>query len=136
MLKALRKLWKKCGYLTRDIIKTSKSVPSLSAYYIRFGSMTRVYQLIGFTPESARLRARRSPRFASDEALLDGLGRLLQKRGRLSRRIIDEEKDFPARGTLVKRFGSLLNAFKLVDYTPDMSQMRPHRPQAISAVVT
>ena len=124
MLEALRKAWEKCGYLTRDIIRTSKSVPSLSAYYIRFGSMTRVYQLIRFTPESARLRARRSPRFASDEALLDGLGRLLRKRGRLSRRIIDEEKDFPARGTLVKRFGGLLRAFELIGYTPDSNQTR------------
>jgi DNA invertase Pin-like site-specific DNA recombinase len=132
MLEALRKLRKKCGYLTRDIITTSKSVPSLSAYYMRFGSMTRVYQLIGFTPESARLRARRSPRFASDEALLNGLGRLLQKRGRLSRKIIDEEKDFPARGTLVKRFGSLLKAFELVGYAPDMSQCRLKRLRDMS----
>jgi DNA invertase Pin-like site-specific DNA recombinase len=136
MLEVLRRLWRKCGYLTREIISASKNVPSISAYYIRFGSLTRAYQLIGYTPESARLRARRCPRFASDEALLDGLGQLLRKRGRLSRRIIDEERDFPARGTLVKRFGGLLRAFELVGYTPDISQIRSHRPQAISAVRT
>jgi DNA invertase Pin-like site-specific DNA recombinase len=134
MLEALRKLWKKCGYLTREIISASKNVPSISAYYSRFGSLTRAYQSIGYTPESARLRARRCPRYASDEALLNGLGQLLRKRGRLSRRIIDEEKDFPARGTLVKRFGGLLRAFELVGYTPDINQIRSHRPQAISAV--
>jgi hypothetical protein len=119
MLEVLEKLWRKCGYLTREIISASKSVPSLSAYYLRFGSLTHTYRLIGFSPESARLRARRSPRFASDEVLLEGLAMLLRKRGRLSRRIIDEEKAFPARGTLVKRFGGLLRAFRLVGYTPD-----------------
>jgi DNA invertase Pin-like site-specific DNA recombinase len=133
MLEALRRLWKKNGYLTRAIICGSKSLPNISAYYLRFGNLTRAYQLIGYIPAPARLRARRSPRYTSDEALLEGLGRLLRKRGRLSRRIIDEEKEFPARGTLAKRFGGLLKAFELVGYTPDISQTRSHRSQNISA---
>jgi hypothetical protein len=58
----------------------------------------------------------------------------LRKRGRLSRKIIDEEKGFPARGTLAKRFGGLLKAFELVGYTPDMSQTRSKRSQTIGAV--
>jgi hypothetical protein len=127
MLESLRQLWVKQGNLTREIINKSKTVPSISAYYSQFGSLTRAYELIGFAPDPARLRARRSPRFASDEALLEGLGRLLRKRGRLSRRIIDEEKGFPARGTLAKRFGGLLKAFELVGYTPNMNQTRPNR---------
>jgi hypothetical protein len=125
MLEAMRQLWREQGYLTKDIIGASKSVPAPSAYYLRFGSMLHVYQLIGFKPDSARTRARRSPRFASDEVLLNGLRDLLRRRGRLSRRIIDEDTTSPARGTLVKRFGGLLKAFELVGYTPDRTQVRP-----------
>jgi hypothetical protein len=37
-------------------------------------------------------------------------------------RLLTEEKDFPARGTLVKRFCGLLKAYELVGYTSESRQ--------------
>ena len=118
MLEALRDLCKQHGYLTREIVCASKRVPSISAYYLRFGTLRRAYELIGFNSDCARTRAKRSRRYASDQTLLDGLRQLLEKCGRLSRKIIEKNAGVPARGTLVRRFGSLLRAYELVGYTP------------------
>jgi DNA invertase Pin-like site-specific DNA recombinase len=124
MLSAIKNLWKQEGTLNRKIVRASKDVPSISAYYKRFGSMFSVYNRIGFTPDSARIRARRSPRFAADEVLIEGLRQVLRKRGRLSRRIIDTSDIGPSRGSLVKRFGSLLSAYRMAGYDPDSAQKR------------
>ena len=110
------------GHLTREIISTSKSVPALSAYYHRFGTLRRAYELIRFYPATAQQRAQKSRRYASDQALLHALRWLLQKHGRLSRKIIEGDAGAPARGTLVRRFGSLLRAYGLVGYTPEPRQ--------------
>jgi hypothetical protein len=127
MLQALRLVWREHGRLTREVVSSSKTVPSISAYQLRFGSLSQAYRLIGFTPDAASVRARRSPLVVSDKCLLTQLGRLLQKHGRLSRRIIDEDEDAPTRGTLVRRFGSLQNAYRLVDYTPNSLLRRSRR---------
>jgi DNA invertase Pin-like site-specific DNA recombinase len=127
MLDALRKLRDQFGYLTREIISTSKSVPALSAYYRRFGTLRRAYELIRFCPATAQQRAQKSRRYASDQALLHALRRLRQKHGRLSRKIIDGDAEAPARGTLVRRFGSLLRAYELASYTPELRQGDLHR---------
>lgn len=124
MLEALRDLRERHGCLTRDIICASKSLPAISAYYQRFGTLRRAYELIGFTPACARARAQRSRRYTSDQALLQGLRELLQKHGKLSRKIIEENAGQPARGTLVRRFGSLRRAYALVGYTPEPRQRR------------
>jgi DNA invertase Pin-like site-specific DNA recombinase len=124
MLTAIKRLWNLKGTLNRKIMCASKEVPSLSAYYKRFGNMFSVYRRIGFTPDSARVRARRSPRFAPDEVLIEGLREVLREKGRLSRRIIDTSNTGPSRGSLVKRFGSLLAAYQAVGYEPDSGQRR------------
>lgn len=129
MLEALCRLRQERGSLNREIIQRSKNVPSISAYYSRFGSLSKTYQLIGFTPDNARERARRGSRFSSNRALLNGLRSLLSEKGRLSRKIIDESEDAPARGTLVRRFGSLRRVYELVGYTHplDLTKTRPRR---------
>jgi DNA invertase Pin-like site-specific DNA recombinase len=118
MLEALRNLWERHGYLTRDIICASKCVPAISAYYLRFGTLLKAYRLIGFNPDCARIRAQRGRRYKSDKVLLDVLRGLLEEHGRLSREIIEANAGVSARGTLVRRFGSLLRAYELVGYTP------------------
>jgi len=50
MLDGLRDLFAKRGYLSGLIIDETDGLPSSSAYQGRFGSLLRVYELVGFTP--------------------------------------------------------------------------------------
>jgi hypothetical protein len=49
-LKALRRLLKKRGHLSRHIIDESTDAPATSTYLRRFGSLARVYKMIGYIP--------------------------------------------------------------------------------------
>ncbi|MEM7620747.1 MAG: recombinase family protein [Pseudomonadota bacterium] len=60
----------------------------------------------------------RSRKFSDDE-MLDKLRHLHERKGWLSRIVIDEQEDMPSSGAYLHRFGSLLRAYKLVGYTPD-----------------
>jgi DNA invertase Pin-like site-specific DNA recombinase len=51
MLEALRRLLLQRGYLSGLIIDETELLPSSSAYQSRFGSLLRVYELVGFTPD-------------------------------------------------------------------------------------
>ncbi len=134
MLETLRRLHKEHGYLTGKIITNAKGVPSANTYCLHFGSLRRAYELIGFTPDPARTRALRSAagRRATDAALLDSLRELLRKRGRLSAAIIDEDKTIPCAVTYENRFGCLMNAYRLIGYTPERFQTRYRRPEGLS----
>ena len=57
------------------------------------------------------------PRDLSDQELLDGLRRVLERNGRLSMDIIDSSPDVPGAQTYQRRFGNLGTAYKLVGYT-------------------
>ena len=62
---------------------------------------------------------RESQRKPSDEEMLDQLRRLLERKGRLSAPLIDENEDLPSSGTYQAHFGSLTRAYQLIGYTPD-----------------
>lgn len=62
--------------------------------------------------------AARSERL-SDEAMLDVLASILEKRGYLSGLIIDEADGCPSSSSYQARFGSLLRAYALVGFVPD-----------------
>lgn len=134
MLEALRRLLKEHGYLSSNLIEESKSVPACSSYYRRFGSLSAAYQLIGYTSDPKRWRRlRRSEgRSASNQALLVSLREALQRCGRLSNAIIDEERSLPCSMTYVSRFGSIMNAYRLIGYIPDRYQTRYNRPKGLS----
>jgi DNA invertase Pin-like site-specific DNA recombinase len=50
LLRALKKLWRKRGKLSEAIIEKSSDVPSCTLYRRRFGSLSHVYNLIGYPP--------------------------------------------------------------------------------------
>ena len=54
----------------------------------------------------------------SDEALLERLHVLLNQKGRLSKRLIDQTDDMPCAQIYQERFGGLLTAFGLIGYKP------------------
>jgi DNA invertase Pin-like site-specific DNA recombinase len=62
--------------------------------------------------------AERSRKYSDDE-LLSKLQNLHQRKGWLSGILIDEAEEMPSSSAYAHRFGSLLRAYELVEYTPD-----------------
>ncbi len=56
----------------------------------------------------------------SDAELLDSLKRLLERKGRLSGILIDETEGMPASSAYRSRFKTLIRAYELVGYTPEI----------------
>ena len=59
----------------------------------------------------------RNPKY-SDQELIEKLQQLFKVHGKLSGLIIESAEGLPSPGTISKRFGSLINAYKLVGYVP------------------
>jgi DNA invertase Pin-like site-specific DNA recombinase len=70
LLKPLRSLLAREGYLTTDLIKTTPDVFPYRAYRIRFGGLKRVYQLLGM---AAGNRFRRTDSRARIQSIFDRL---------------------------------------------------------------
>jgi DNA invertase Pin-like site-specific DNA recombinase len=68
----------------------------------------------------------------SDEELLDGLRRLLARRGRLSEKIIAVARDVPSPHTYQLHFGSLNRAYQLVGYAPVLCSLTTKERRANS----
>ena len=51
MLNRLKRLFESHGYLSGLIINEASDMPSSAAYHIRFGSLVRAYELVGFRPD-------------------------------------------------------------------------------------
>jgi DNA invertase Pin-like site-specific DNA recombinase len=128
MLDVLRRLWKEHGHLTEDIMRTNLITPHASAYFTRFGSLRRAYELIGFMPPRERPTPPRITRGTSNEAILAGLRDLLRLHGRLSKSIIDGSAIGVSHGTIAYHFGGLLQAYKLIGYMSNWYGERHARP--------
>ena len=81
------------------------------------GAFTGIITIAGFEAAQALIRAR-SDKF-TDEAMLELLAQILDRRGTLSGLIIDETEDCPSSSSFRSRFGSLLRAYTLVGFSPD-----------------
>jgi DNA invertase Pin-like site-specific DNA recombinase len=134
LLDALRRILKERGYLTGKVVRETEGAPSLICYRLHFGYLSRAYQLIGYTPDPARVRALRTAqgRKLTNDALLELLQDLLKKRGRLSVNIIDKEKGIPCSETIAARFGSIKKAYELIGYRPERYETRYCRPHGLS----
>lgn len=51
LLRDVARLWKRRGWLSESLLDRTRCVPSCSTLRHRFGSMKRVYELIGFEPD-------------------------------------------------------------------------------------
>jgi len=79
----------------------------------------------------------------SDDEMLGKLRGVLEKHGRISGFIIDEAEDMPSSCAFRNRFGSLVGAYKLIGYEPDIDysfieinrHLRSMYPEVVSEVV-
>jgi DNA invertase Pin-like site-specific DNA recombinase len=134
LLAALKRIWQDNGYLTRELIDSTKGAPSGNCYYVHFGNLSKAYQLIGYEPDPSRVHAFRTMqgRKLSDEGVLNLLRDLLRKHGRITAKIIDEAQEVPCSTTIENRFGNLANAYRLIGYMPDGYETRYYRPKGLS----
>jgi DNA invertase Pin-like site-specific DNA recombinase len=122
MLDMLREVWQKHGYLTQCLIDRSDEIPCASSYHRRFGKVGQAYELIGYVRSTTcLLRPRNSKKITrkmTDEQMLERLRQLLNTHGHLSRSIIEEDSASPSVSAYRCRFGSIAQAYKLVEFEP------------------
>lgn len=130
MLELLRQAHRRHGYLAAGVIDADPSVPALSTYVKHFGSLRRAYQLAGLphaqdellrqahrrsiargTASAVRGRpfGQRCP--VSDEQLLSIMRDTYERRGDMSRTVLDAEPGGPRASLYQVRFGSLMHAY-------------------------
>jgi len=119
LLEVLRRLLKRRGHLSEEMIRQTKGIPDPSTYVVHFGSLRRAYELIGYRPKTGTHQHLWSKTHAlSNDELLDALRRLLQKHGYLAEKLIDNNGETPTTPTYVRRFGSLSTSYELIGYVP------------------
>ena len=135
-LEPLRRLLRRRGTLSAQLINGSRTTPSASAYHRWFGGLTNAYERIGFKEGTHRRdgRPRRSQhgvtRRLSDQQLLDMLKQLYEANGYLTRTMINQADGMPSAGTYTRRFGGIERAYELIGLPwifPNRPPRRPHR---------
>jgi DNA invertase Pin-like site-specific DNA recombinase len=134
MLRRLRRLLKRHGYLSSKLINESRGIVATSSFETRFGSLTRAYQLIGYVQKNDRPRKRRRHRrfHLSDDEMLEKLKGLLRERGHLTQVIIDETVTVPCSTCYIERFGSMNRVYELIAFKPDPWGSSSSRPRGLS----
>ncbi|HEY7230175.1 MAG TPA: recombinase family protein [Pseudolabrys sp.] len=130
MLNRLRQLFRKRGRLSNRMINETEGMPSSHLYRRRFGSLFWAYELVGF-----KARCRKHParaRGLSNDEMLKRLRRLLKEKGRLSSPIINGSDAVPSSDVFRARFGSLMQAYRLIGLTGDRYQSISPRPRGLS----
>lgn len=115
VLRQLRSLADREGYLSAALIHESGDVPSMNVYRHRFGSLMKAYELIGYRRED-RLGRRRET--MTDAQMIEHLRALHLRHGRLHHRLIDATSGMPCADTYRKRFGTLRKAYARVGFDP------------------
>lgn len=115
MLEKLRRLRAKHGYLSRRLIDSDPDVQWSGSYLRRFGSMTRVYDLVGW--EGIRRAGEHVDRAGSEpDEIIRRLKEALARDGYLNSKLIESTPRLPSVATIKKRFGSIENAYQLAGF--------------------
>jgi len=115
LITILRNIYLKNGKLTTKIINSYKDSPSSKIYQERFGSLLMAYELVGY-------QVKHDYTFLmldnSDEELLAKLKTLYKRSGKLTSVLINSTDNMLSGSVYTRRFGSLINAYRLVGYYP------------------
>jgi DNA invertase Pin-like site-specific DNA recombinase len=79
----------------------------------------------------------------TDEEMLEKLRQVLERHGRISGIIIDEAEGLPSSAAFRHRFGSLVSAYRLIGYDPEIDydfieinrRLREQHPQIVESVI-
>jgi DNA invertase Pin-like site-specific DNA recombinase len=123
-------------------LKTKRVTNTPDMWVRRNGAFPGIVEADFFEAAQRIIRVR-SARFTDDE-LLAKLAQVLQSKGALSGVIIDEFEDMPSSSVYRHRFGSLLQAYQLIGYSPGRDYryieanraIRAMHPDIMAAVLT
>lgn len=122
MLAGAGRLLKAKGRLSSALIACCPDIPGPHTYARQFGSLSKLYELLGYQPDTAHQRhackmiRNKSRKFTRDE-LLDGLKRLLAEKGELSGWLIQQCPYTASLSTYPRRFGSMRLAYAAIGYS-------------------
>jgi DNA invertase Pin-like site-specific DNA recombinase len=133
LLRALRRLLAKHGYLSERLMFASPEMPRRATYVRRFGSLMMAFRRAGYEPSRMALlmseRARRITKRKAEgggplsrEEMIAAARRLLEREGRISRSLIRTDPDCLDPSTYVYWFGSMARLYELLGYKPDAHQ--------------
>lgn len=111
-LAAVARLFRTKGYLTGSLINVCPYTQSTTVLRKQFGSVLRVYELIGYKPEGWR-RPRNNRVPATKDEMLARLRQLHQRLGYLNEHVINEDPSVPSVSVLQLHFGKLTDAYRL-----------------------
>jgi DNA invertase Pin-like site-specific DNA recombinase len=121
MLQKLRLLRSKHGYLSRRLIDADPDVQWSGAYVRRFGSMLRVYDLVGW--EGVRRAGEHVDAAGMEpDEIVKRLKAVHTKVGYLNSKLIEATPTLPSVATIKKRLGTLDEAYRLAGYDLTHSQ--------------
>jgi DNA invertase Pin-like site-specific DNA recombinase len=110
-LESLRQLARQHGFLDQRLIEKTFGTALVRRLHDVFGGVKKIRELIGAKPPPG------PPWHLSNDEMLARLRRLLRRRGRLTKMIIEKSAVMPSSGAYEKRFGSLRRAYQLIGYT-------------------
>lgn len=135
LLQALRRVHIKHGYVTQNLLDRDEDAPGAYYFVKRFGSFTKAKALAqlplqthsqimlaacrrkreGKTVGRQRRHPGQRPKlgYRTDDLLI-GLKRLVERKGYLSARLINDDPDLPWSATVAHHFGKLSRAYQLL----------------------
>ena len=108
----MARLFKAKGYLTGKLIDECPYAPGQSVLLQQFGSIHRVYELVGFQP-SGWWRPPGQDRPVTKEEMLAALRRLFERDGYVTEATINADPSVPSAPDYQYKFGKLTNAYRL-----------------------
>jgi DNA invertase Pin-like site-specific DNA recombinase len=109
MLEAARRMLRTTGRLSQKDIQWAADMPAVAVYSRRFGSLTRLYELLGY--DVTRRADGRLIR-CSREEVIEGLQRVHRKHGGINLELIDSDPHLPTSKRIAKRFGPLKSLYR------------------------
>ena len=111
-LAAVSRLLRTKGYLTGKLIDQCLYTPSQHVLLGQFGSIHRVYELVGYNPEGWWRPRRESGPVTKDE-LLSRLRALHERLGYVNEHVINSDPTIPSVSIFQHHFGKLTDAYRL-----------------------
>lgn len=111
-LAAVSRLLRAKGYLTGKLIDQCLYTPSTHVLLRQFGSIHRVYELVGYKPEGW-WRPRRGALPATKDELLIRLRELHERLGYVNEHVINADPTVPSVSIFQHHFGRLTEAYRL-----------------------
>lgn len=111
-LAAVARLLRSKGFLTCKVIRDCAYTPSPETLVEQFGSIFRVYELVGYSAEGSWYSRAEGARFPKEE-LLQRLRKLYDRHGYVTEDLINNDRTVPCYSTFQFHFGKLTEAYRL-----------------------